>query len=252
VIMGGPAYSSEDGATDDGLDEFPGVDEFYEYRGEPGADDAPPIWIPVQQGDVFRGVRVPGIDPPDAEDTLAMVFMHPCVMRKGAVLADRITVFKVSQETMKDRPFERFAGNYSAIPLPDLLGQGRGVHLGSFQSVGTVAGESLDRADRVMTLTKEGRLLLQQRAVHHFTRHVPPLHDLRNGTRGVEREVELLTDWCEAACDSKGETAVVVTEAEKEFDEYLSSEGRRERLHDDDSTNEIVAETHREFKVRYP
>lgn len=249
--MGEPADSPEGGATDSGLDEFPGVDKFYEYRGEPDSGDAPPIWIPVQQGDVFRGVRVPGIDPPDAEDTLAMVFMHPCVMRKGAVMADRITVFKVSQETTKERPFERFAGNYSAIPLPDLLGQGRGVHLGSFQSVGTVAGASLDRADRVMTLTREGRLFLQQRAVHHFTRHAPPLHDLRNRTRGVEREVELLTDWCEAACDSKGETAVVVAEAEKEFDDYLSAENRRERLHDDDSAVTVAAETHTEIRRRY-
>ena len=249
--MGKPADSPEDGAASDGLDEFPGVDKFYEYRGEPGSEDAPPIWVPVQQGDVFRGVRVPGIDTPDAEDALAMVFMHPCVMRKGAVLADRVTVFKVSQETRKDRPFERFAGNYSAIPLPDLFGHGCGVHLGSFQSVGTVAGASLDRADRVMTLTREGRLFLQQRAVHHFTRHVPPLHDLRNGTRGVEREVELLTDWCEAACDSRGETAEVVAEAEKQFDEYLSEDGRRARLADEDTTVTVATETHMEIRRRY-
>lgn len=234
-----------------GIDEFPGADDFYEYRGEPGSEDAPPIWVPVQQGDVFRGVRVPGVDQPDTEDAMAMVFMHPCVMRKGAVLADRITVFKVSLATLKDRPFERFAGNYSVIPLPDLLGQGAGVHLGAFQLVGTVPGASLDRAERVMTLSRAGRLFLQQRAVHHFTRHIPPLHDLRNGTRGVEREVELLTDWCEAACEAKRETPEVVAEAEKEFDEYLSADNRRARLADEDSAVTVAAETHGEMRRRY-
>ncbi|MFF0707411.1 hypothetical protein [Gordonia sputi] len=172
-------------------------------------------------------------------------------MRKGAVLADNITVFRVSQKTSKTRDYERFAGAYSEIPLPELFGAETGVHVGEFQFVGTVPGVALDRSNRVMSLAKEGRLLLQQRAVHHFTRHIPPLHDLRNRTRGVEREVELLTDWCEAACDAKEETSDVVAEAEKEFDEYLSEDDRRARLSDEETTNTIVADTHGEIRRRY-
>ncbi|CCQ16883.1 putative uncharacterized protein [Rhodococcus sp. AW25M09] len=234
----------------DDLGRFPGVDAFYEYRGEPGSDDGPPIWLPVQQGDVFREVSIPGFEEPGSE-ALAMVFMHPCVMRKGAVLADHITVFRVIKKTTKKRPYERFATTYSAIPLPELLGPESGVYAGEFQIVGTVTGAALDRSNRVMSLSKEGRLLLQQRVVHHFTRHIPPLHDLRNRTRGVEREVELLTDWCEAACGTRGDTNDVVAEAEKEFDEYLSAGDRRDRLRDEDSTNTVVADTHGEIRRRY-
>lgn len=238
--------------TVDSLDPFPGLGEFYAYRGEPGSSDSPPIWLPVQQGDVFRGVAVPGLDHlSGSEVPLAMVFMHPCVMRKGAVLADRITVFRVRQETKKVKTYETYAGHYSVMPLPDLFATGAGLHFGEFQMVGTVGGAMLNRTERVMSLSKEGRLLLQQRAVHHFTRHAPPLHDLRLRTRAVEREAELLTDWCEATCDSKGETADVVAAAEKDFDKYLTEETRRDRLADDDSTNAVVAEAHREIRQRY-
>ncbi|RQO50007.1 hypothetical protein DBV08_05665 [Rhodococcus sp. KBW08] len=227
------------------------MEKFYAYRGEPGSEDAPPIFVPVQQGDVFRGVAVPGVEVPEADGALAMIFMHPCVMRKGAVLADQVTVFRVSLKTKKQRPYERFADTFSEIPLPELFGEGSGVHVGEFQIIGTVPGTMLNRAERVMSLAKDGRLLLQQRAVHHFTRHAPPLHDLRVRTRVVERESELLTDWCEAACDSGGETAEVVAKAELEFDEYLSSEDRRSRLADDDTTNAVVAETHGEIRRRH-
>ncbi|MGB6049328.1 MAG: hypothetical protein WBG14_00515 [Rhodococcus sp. (in: high G+C Gram-positive bacteria)] len=238
--------------TVDDLGEFPGIDGFPAYRGEPGTEDAPPIWLPIHQGDVFRGLAVPGIDPPDSEPPMAMVFMHPCVMRNGAVLTERVTVFRVRRETKKTRPSERFADNFSVMPLPDLLDTGAGVHFAEFHMVGTVPGSALDRAERVVALTKEGRLLLQQRAVHHFTRHAPPLGDFRTRTRGVEREMELLADWCEAACDSAGETSAVVAEAEKEFDEYLSADERRARLIDDDSTNTVVMEVQGELQRRYP
>lgn len=242
--------------AEEALDPFPGNDKFYEYRGLPGSEDAPPIWVPVHQGDVFSGIDVPGLEPNDqnapASDRLAMVFMHPCVMRRrGAALVDRITVFRVRLETSKVRTYEKFSGNYSVMPLPDLLGTGAGVHLSEFQMVGTVAGADLDRASRIMSLTKEGRLLLQQRVIHHFTRHAPPLHDLRTRTRGVEREVDLMADWCEGACDANGESAKAVADAEMAFDEYLSGDGRRDRLSDDNDAHEVVSDAHKEIRRRF-
>lgn len=240
---------------EDALDPFPGIDEFYEYRGVAGSEEAPPIWLPFHQGDVFCGLDVPGLEAPPADtdpaDRLVMVFMHPCVMRRGAVLSERITVFRVRRETKKQKPYENYAAHYSTMPLPDLLGTGAGVHLGEFQMVGTVSGSDLNRTNRIMSLTKEGRLLLQQRAVHHFTRHAPPLHDLRSRTRNVEREAGLLADWCEGACDAQGETAEVVAVAEQGFEDYLNQEDRRGRLGDDDVTHEVVAEVHKEIRQRF-
>jgi hypothetical protein len=48
--------------ADGALDPLLAVDEFYDYRGRLEVDeDAPPIWLPVHQGDVFEGVDVPGV-----------------------------------------------------------------------------------------------------------------------------------------------------------------------------------------------
>ena len=53
-----------------------------------------PVTVPLMQGDVFAGVVVPGFS---SEPILAEVIMHPCSMRDGATLRDRITVAPVAQ-----------------------------------------------------------------------------------------------------------------------------------------------------------
>lgn len=71
--------------------------ELYEYRR--GTEGEVPGWLPYAQGDVFEGVLIPGI----AEDGsgLAMLFMHPCTMREGAVLRELVTVVAVEPVSSK-------------------------------------------------------------------------------------------------------------------------------------------------------
>jgi hypothetical protein len=236
------------------LAEFLGVDRFYDYRGVVSAsDDAPPIWLPVHQGDVFEGLAIPGVpEPTDGETSKVLIFMHPCVMRRGAPLVEYVTAFRVRRESRKVVDYERYASHFSVMPLPDLAATGAGLHFAEFQMVGVVPGSELDRARRIASLSREGRLLLQQRVVHHFTRHAPPLSDLAKRVTGVERELELQAAWCERACDHHGESADVVAEAEVEFDDYMSSDNRRDRLKDDTVTHEVTAEVNREIAGRYP
>lgn len=236
---------------DETLAPFPGVDAFYDYRGAAGSEGAPPIWLPVHQGDVFTGLSVPGIPPIDAVEPMVMVFMHPCVMRRGSVLTQYVTVFRVRPETAKAKSYEDYANYFGVLPLPDLGATGRGVYFAEFQMVGTVRGEKLSRADRISSLSEEGRLLLQQRAVNHFTRHKPPLHDLRNRTRPVEIELGLLADWCERAHDQNGGTPDVVATAEKEFDAYLTADGRRPKLEDANEAHKVISDVQKEITRRY-
>ena len=232
---------------------FPGVDEFYDYRGLPGTDDAPPIWLPIHQGDVFDGLLVPGAPAlGDGESPKVMVFMHPCTMRNGATLIDYVTVFRVRRESRKVVPYERFSRHFSVMPLPDLAAVGAGMHLAEFQMVGVVPGESLDRNSRVASLSRDGRLLLMQRVVHHFTRLAAPIGDLRNRTRGVERELELQETWCERACDCHGGNTETVAAAEAAFEAYMPGNDRRDRLNDDAVTHELIAEVYQEIERRYP
>lgn len=230
--------------ADEVLDPFPGTKRFYDYRGPAGSVDGPPIWLPIHQGDVFAGLTVPGV-PPDDGDAMAMVFMHPCVLRKPST--EYVTVFRVTLKTAKDRPYERFADNYSVMPLVDLFASGQGgVHVAELTMVGVVSQADLSRSNRIASLSQDGRLLLQQRVIHHFTRHAPPLHDLRNITTRVERELSLLSDWCESACERHDETADTVAAAEKSFDAFMNDTDRRARLADDTEAHNVIAEVNRE------
>ena len=233
---------------------FPGVRRFYDYRGVVERDEgAPPIWLPVHQGDVFEGLAIPGVpEPIDGEPSKIMIFMHPCVMRKGAPLVDYVTAFRVRRESRKALEYEQFNGNFSVMPLPDLAAVGAGMHLAEFMMVGVVSGAEIDRSRRIASLSRKGRLLLQQRAVHHFTRHAPPLGDLRNRVRHVERELELQATWCERACEVHGETAKTVAEAEVAFDLYMSLNERRDQLKDDAVVHEVISAVNREIASRYP
>lgn len=227
------------------LDPFPGVTEFYDYRGAAGSEAGPPIWLPTHQGDVFTGLTVPGV-PDDHGESMAMVFMHPCVLRKPST--EYVTVFRVRRETQRDRPYEKYEKNYSVMPLVDLDASGRGVHFAELTMVGVVPQTDLSRSNRVMSLSREGRLLLQQRVVHHFTRHAPPLHDLRNRTITVESELELLANWCEAACDRGTEVPETVAAAEQTFEVFMDDNDRRRRLADPAEAHVVNAEVSREIR----
>jgi hypothetical protein len=230
------------------------VDKFYDYRGRPGADeDAPPIWLPVHQGDVFERVEVPGVTPSDRDDPqLAMVFMHPCTMRKAAVLTDLITMFQVRTESPRKHIDEdRLMRWFSVMPLLDLRPGVTSTHVADLMHVGVVPSSALDRAQRIASPTAKGRRLVQQRVIYHLTRLAVPLHDLALQTRAVERELELQGTWCERACERDGESADVVMAAELRFDEYMSSDNRRARLDDDSAAHLVMSEVNREVRERY-
>lgn len=236
------------------LDSLLPVDQFYDYRGRPGVDaDAPPIWLPVHQGDVFENVDIPGAEPGSRDATqLAMVFMHPCTMRKGAVLADPITMFQVRTESAKKHlAHDRLMRWFSVMPLLDLRPGTTSTQIADLMLVGVVPSSVLDRSKRIASPTAKGRQLIQQRVIYHLTRLAVPLHDLAMQTRAVERELELQATWCERACERNGETPEVVATAEAEFDAYMAHAGRRERLDDDAAVHEVMSEMNREVRERY-
>lgn len=236
------------------LDPLPALDRYYDYRGLPGVDDdAPPIWLPYHQGDVFAGVDIPGVAAPEhAHEVLAMLFLHPCTMRRGAVLIEPITVIQVrwfAKRIMADA--EWVPQRFSMMPLPDLRAQGSATYIGDFLSIGVVRAEVLDRSRRIATLSHKGRGLFQQRVIHHLTRLAPPLGDLVKQTRPVEREIGLQADWCEAACERESEAIEVVTKAELEFDSYMSLNDRRAHLANDDPEHDVMSEVQGEITRRY-
>lgn len=233
---------------------LPPVAELYDYRGEPGADpDAPPLWLPYHQGDVFSEVDIPGITNPDR---LAMLFLHPCTMRRGATLISDVTVIAVTMYARKrvvDEP-DRWARRFSVMPLPDLTGTGKQTHVADFLKIGTIASTALPRSQRVGSLSQLGRGIMQQRVIFHLTRLAPTLDELDQATRAVELEIEAQADWVQAAClYHQAETDEVIMTAEATFDAFLSeNEGSRRKDLSSEQSAQVIVEIYREKESRYP
>jgi hypothetical protein len=233
---------------------LPAVAELYDYRGKPGVDaEAPPLWLPYHQGDVFSEVDIPGIDNPER---LAMLFLHPCTMRRGATLISDVTVIAVTMHTRRrvvDEP-DHWARWFSVMPLPDLTGTGRQTHVADFLKIATIAAIALPRSQRVGSLSQLGRGVMQQRIIHHLTRLVPTLDELDQATRAVELEIEAQADWVQAAClHHQAETDEVITAAESAFDAFLSeNEGSRRKGLSSQRSAQVVMEIGREKESRYP
>ncbi|MGV9395651.1 hypothetical protein [Streptomyces sp. NPDC003668] len=237
------------------LNAVPGTDQLYEYRGVLGAsEDAPPRFLPYHQGDVFSGVDLPGLPQYDH----AMLFLHPCTMRRGSQLTPEVTVIGVKVKSAKKvmtgpEAWEKhWSKTFSVMPLPDMYCGGHGTHVAEFMKMATVPSTALARDRRVATLSAEGRLYLLQRAFYHFSRAVIPLGDLRASMRPVEREIELQTDWVESCCDQQGSlTDEVIAEAELAFDAFLTTDNRRDSLQDGESEFAVARAVKKEIEMRY-
>lgn len=239
------------------LDPLPSVDDLFDYRGTAGTAEGPPLWLPHHQGDVFQDVKISGFTYDAAERPLAMLFLHPCTMRRGAVLKDAVTMIRVSLLTPKMRAEPAFwVTRFTEMPLPDLGGTGHNTHVGAFLEIGTVQSQELHRSKRVATLSLQGRTIMQQRIINHFTRLVPTLNELQQATRAVETEIELQTDWVQGACKQNGGvTDDAIHEAEVNFDAYMSETvedvSRRRTLQDLEQGSGVVMETQREIRQRF-
>ncbi|MCX5138248.1 MULTISPECIES: hypothetical protein [unclassified Streptomyces] len=220
----------------DQLDQFPAGNELFGYRGVPGVhEDAPSIAVPWHQGDVCQDVELPGIGV-----GYALIFLHPCTLRRGAVLDEYVTMVEVRERhASKVMEGEKAwikhwaTGNYSLMPLPNMLNAAKtgGTHVADFRKIATVPSRELSRLDRVATLSDDGRAYLLQRSFHHFSRVVVPLGDIRAGMRAVNLEISLQQDWVEGACRAaKGIEMATVEQAEIDFDNYLKENDRRLRL----------------------
>ncbi|MEU3157137.1 hypothetical protein ABZ753_06110 [Streptomyces griseoincarnatus] len=237
------------------LNAVPSTDQLYEYRGVLGTDeDAPPRFLPYHQGDVFSNVDLPGL--PDCDH--ALLFLHPCTMRRGSQLASEVTVIGVKIKSAKKimtgpEYWERhWSKSFGVMPLPDMYGDGGGTHVAEFMKMATVPSNALVRDRRVATLSAEGRLHLLQRAFYHFSRAVIPLGDLRASMRPVEREIELQTDWVESCCDQQGSLAdEVIAEVELAFDAFLTTDNRRDSLQNGESEFSVARAVKKEIEMRY-
>lgn len=229
------------------LDDLPAVEDLYDYRGKV------PTWLPYQQGDVFRDISLPGLEPGPA-----MLFMHPCTMRQGTRLRDRLTVVQVRVESsgkVLTQPIHWAARN-KVMPLPDLADDGRSTHVGDFMEMATVTVAELPRTARVAQLSVTGRLHMQQRLVFHFTRYRPSIDDLGRATEAVELEAQQQADWLQAGCCGDDDApADLVEKLEAEYQAFLGDSRDPSSVRGElygPSAAQAVRRIQREIALRFP
>lgn len=199
------------------LDSPGSVEALYLERDEPTEP-----WRPIMTGDVFAGPQVPGC----AEHELVMVLAHPCSLRQGVTLVERVQSLPVSAHHAIAP--QAWKGHYRVLPLPELRGEGSGPYAARLTEFGMVARDELDLDRRLCCLTELGVVLLQQRFFHNQSRVKVGRERLFEASAPVFTEVELWTQWNEQLAEPRVEAgeerAGVLADEGQAFDTLLRSE----------------------------
>ena len=167
------------------------------------------------QGDIFEVTNLaylPG-------NHRVAIITHPCSMRKGIELRDRITIAHVST-TPSPLPLP-WKGHYSIMPLPG-LDQGNLFWKIDFTEIHTIHSNILKADKRIACLEDMGIILLQQRYIFYLTRYAVETGTLYESSANVITETELMEEWVENLVDYDSPDLMNQIELrQEEFDEYL-------------------------------
>ena len=192
---------------------------------------------PVMTGDIFVGVTVPG--EPDPVDV--MVAGHPCTIRMGAVLAERVPCAGIVNH--QSVPYHRWPTyDKNHFPLSDAAGVGANQCVALWDWLAAPAEELL-RSRRRATLQDQGIYIFLQRLIHSLARFAPPLSILREASGHVLAEAELEYTWMldlfGGELDSAEMRALI-----GDFDAFMRTDNRRALLREDRKrvTAQVAAE----------
>lgn len=195
---------------------------------------------PLLTGDVLSAIELPGSD-----CTQAMIVAHPCTMRRGVELADRLVCVPVI-EYQRLQPSQWTDGFFSVFPLSGLES---GKHCaGRLDEPTTLDSANVKAATRLACLEHRGILLLQQRLIFSMTRCVVELATLRESMQSVLTEADLQEDWCDTLCEP--DDALALDAAVEAFDQFLGAEGLRDSLGDPTRHSQVIKRVSKEIEDR--
>lgn len=167
------------------LEAPPSADALYLYRADEVVSERP-----VQTGDVFDGVEIPGLDDGPG---IAVVLNHPCSMRSNGVdLVERLQLARVT--AYQEVPLNAWQRHHQRVmPLPDLID---GAHYAvQYSDFGLVRSGTLDLNRRVACMDPLGINLLQQRFIWYVSRFFAPTSKLHQSCVGAFVEIDLMEEW---------------------------------------------------------
>ena len=162
------------------------MDALYLYRAHEVVPERP-----VQTGDVFDGIEIPGLDDGPG---LAIVINHPCSMRSNGVdLLERLQLARVAEyQQVPLKAWKRY--HQRVMPLPVLLLDDRHYAV-RFSDFGLVRSEALDLSRRVACLDPLGINLLQQRFIWDISRFLAPTAELHKSCAVAFQEIGFMEEW---------------------------------------------------------
>lgn len=213
------------------LEPIPDEDEFYLAR---GAEIS--VHRPICTGDVFAGVKLPA---KGEKLRKVIIVSHPCVIRNGPVLRERLLVAEVQSRKLTDTDWQH--SHYQLCPLPGLLPKGgNDGQVASFDDLEVVSSGDLRTATRVAVLSMDGIAYMFQRWVYSQTRWPPKKRDFVAALDGPLTEVDLTDEWIEIARRYDIDGADAERAAHTWFVTRDETQSRQERLADP-LTRRVVA-----------
>lgn len=186
------------------------TDDLYRYRVDV------PITRPIFQGDVFEVANLACL----SGNQRAVILTHPCSMRQGVTLRDRLTIARVT--TAKPPVGLPWKGHYRIMPLPD-LDLGEEFWQIDFEEIHTISSTTLFVAKRIACLEDLGIALLQQRYIYHLTRYKVETKRLYDSSANVMTEVELMEHWVETLVDyDSSDLEEQIKHQQAQFDKYIT------------------------------
>lgn len=184
-------------------------DNLYRYRADV------PLTRPIFQGDIFEVTDLTCL----SGNQRVAILTHPCSMRQGVSLRDRLTIAQVTTSKSPIRlPWD---GHFRIMPLPD-LDSGNEFWQIDFEEIHTIPSKVLSTDKRIACLKDLGITLLQQRYIHHLTRYPVERKALYDSSANVMTEVDLMEFWVENLINKdSSDPAEQIKHQQTEFDKYI-------------------------------
>lgn len=186
--------------------------------------DSVPISRPIMFGDIFQDVSCSRGG--DAEG-LVMIMSHPCSMRRGAKLKERILTARVSpfDQNLSSRRWR--TGYYDLFPVRGPGGPSE-QYVVELSELHSADSGCLQLEKRNTSLSDHGVAVLLQRWIYQTSRDPVPHEDLLELIAPVMAEIEMQESWCDAALEAaedRSDDNGVVVNASDSFQSYIGRPG---------------------------
>lgn len=180
------------------------------------------------------------------DDRLVLLIQHPCAMRRGAELNDRLLVCEVTLNT-NGVPKNWSSSHFKRMFFPRIGGRS---YLAELDNIDVVSRASLEAGRRIALLSALGVNVLVQRWLHHNSRVIVPTITINAQTSGPYEEADLVGDACWELVDGGFEQGRAIYQIDHWLSEKYSDPGvsRREMLSDPQQRSAVRTALRRQTK----